>query len=115
MKTYEELHDELLLMDDDNLAAINNIYCGRMGTPEKIIYNMGDFEEVMKKLGVTVIKKAVAFNRFDPADEYFSFDGEERLISYGWQNRIRDHIDDVGILQDIFDSSETYSGLIHFV
>lgn len=48
MKTYDELHDELLLMDDDSLAAINSIYCGRMDTPHRIIYNMGDFDEVMR-------------------------------------------------------------------
>ena len=108
MKTYEELHDELLLMDDDNLAAINNIYCERMGTPENIIYNMGDFEETMKKLGVTAIKKVIAFGRFNPADEYFSFDGDERLMSFGWQNRIRNYIDDIGILQDIIDTPNAY-------
>lgn len=115
MKPYEELHNELLLMDDDNLAAINNIYCMRMGTPEDYIYNMGDFDEVMQKLGVTAIKKVVAFGCFNPADEYFSFDGEEKLMSYGWRNRIRDRIDDIGILQDIFDSPETYIELIRIV
>lgn len=108
MKTYEELHDELLLMDDDNLAAINNIYCERMGTLEDYIYNIGDFDEVMQRLGVTAIKKVVASGRFNPADEYFSFDGEEKLMSYGWRNRIRDYIDDVGIVQDIMDDAGEY-------
>ena len=108
MKTYEELHDELLLMDDGNLTAINNIYCERMGTPEDIIYNMGDFEEVMRRLGVTVNKKVIASSRFNPDDEYFSFDGDENLMSYGWHNRIRDHIDDIGILQDIIDTPDAY-------
>ena len=112
MKTYEELHDELLLMDDDNLAAINNIYCERMGTYENFIYNMGDFEEVMKKLGITSVKKVTILGCFNPTDEYFSFDGEECLMSYGWRNRIRDHIDDIGILQDMLDSPETYGDLI---
>lgn len=69
MKTYDELHDELLLMDDASLAAVSNIYSVRMDLPQKMIYCMANLDDVMRKLGIAVPVKQLSSGSFSLSDE----------------------------------------------
>lgn len=60
---------------DDEIIKAYNEYCESMNDMDSIIYDMSEFNEIMSSLPPIEIACEVLNGNFDPADDYFTFDG----------------------------------------
>lgn len=93
-------------MEDDELVKFYNKYCIKRNKQYKMIYNIEDFDDVMKNETPTSIANRVYFGKFSPRDDYFMFAPDNSLISficpaenirmYDIVDYIIDRVDDLG-------------------
>ena len=60
---------------DDEIIESYNEYCESMNDMDSIIYDMSEFNEIMSSLPPIEIVIGALNGNFDPADDYFTFDG----------------------------------------
>lgn len=93
-------------MEDDELVKFYNEYCIKRNKQYKMIYNIEDFDDVMKNETPTSIANRIYFGKFNPHDDYFIIAPDNSLISfidpdeyirkYNIVDYIIDRVDDLG-------------------
>ena len=69
-------------MEDDEIVKFYNKYCRKTNKQYKMIYNIEDFDDVMKNETPTSIASRIYFGKFNPCDDYFIIMPDNSLITF---------------------------------
>ena len=94
---------EMLLEDTEQLIELVQTINSYNGSLEHLeLYDMDMFDELMgaysEKEGAWQLACRVVYGNFNPAHDYFGFDGYENLVSYNdyeYQKMLKDCIDEI--------------------
>lgn len=64
------------------IIALHNEFCDKHGDPDSIIYQMGEFNEILSGTDPDDITRMMYYGKFNPNDDYFCFDGYANLASF---------------------------------
>lgn len=84
MTKKERIKELLSEIDDADLLYIHRNYCDLANYPDNVIYDMGEFDEIMAGFEPWEIAQKCFFGDFRPCDKYFWFDGYANLRSSDW-------------------------------
>ena len=72
-------------MTDFALVCLHNNYCDAVNDPDRRVYFMDDFNEVMHGVTPWEIARSIFYGgHFCPVDEYFRFNGYGNLVSFNY-------------------------------
>ena len=69
-------------LSDDEIITEYNEYCESMNDMDSIVYDMYEFNEIVSNLTPMELASCVVYGEFNPADDWFTFDGRGNLQSF---------------------------------
>ena len=69
-------------LTNEQIIAMHNEFCDKHGNPDDIIYQMGEFNEILSGTDADDITRMMYYGKFNPNDDYFCFDGRGNLASF---------------------------------
>lgn len=85
MTRYEKIKNALDEMSTPDIIDLQNNYCEETNNLDDIIYQMYDFDELMRGQAPWEIVRCAYFGKhFNPCDDYFRFNGYANLESFDY-------------------------------
>ena len=111
MALYDDVLNILSDLNTGDLLAIHNKYCEETNQWDDQIYGMDEFDSTMNNYTPTDLALVIANGDFSPYSEYFMFDGNGNLISFGSEDieeyiYITDIANEIVARLDAFGNSE---------
>lgn len=78
----EEIVKVINDMDVDEIVKLYNKYCNKTMKRHRFIYEMSEFDDVMKDNTPTSIAYRICFGKFNPKDDYFRLEQDGSLTSF---------------------------------
>jgi len=83
MALYDEILNVLSNLNTGDLLAVHNKYCEDTNQWDSQIYGMNEFDDELQGYTPTDIALMIVNGSFSPYSEYFTFNGEGNLESFG--------------------------------
>ena len=83
MALYNDVLNILSDLNTGDLLAIHNKYCEETKQFDNLIYSMSEFDDIMNNYTPTDLALVIVNGEFSPYSEYFTFNGEGNLVSFG--------------------------------
>lgn len=108
MLNRDNLIEQLENLEESELIAAWNTMCGNCNAHDDVIFSMDEFEDTFCDTDKFELVRMALYGKFNPADDWFGFNGYGNLVSFGYEERLLDRICIGDIADDAIENSLDY-------